>query len=235
MGRYASRSKFCEVVLNGEYMGVYVLFEKIKRDVNRVNIKKLEAPDTSGNALTGEYIIKIDKIDGENNSGWYSNYLPYAQSPNKVLYQYHYPKPDEIVAQQKSYIQNKIFAFETIMKYSTNISDSATGYLKYINSDSFVNFILVNEITKNVDAYRLSTYLYKNRDDIDPRIYACPVWDFNLGFGNANYYDGWKTDEWQLEYLTDYTTNQSGEYFLTPFWWRKLFDDTKFRNKMYKR
>ena len=42
MGRYASRSKFCELVLNGEYMGIYVLFEKIKRDANRVNIKKME-------------------------------------------------------------------------------------------------------------------------------------------------------------------------------------------------
>ena len=76
MGRYASRSKFCEVVLNDEYIGVYVLLEKVKRDANRVNIKKLEPPDISGDALTGGYIIKIDKTDGENNDGWYSTYLP---------------------------------------------------------------------------------------------------------------------------------------------------------------
>lgn len=56
MGRYASRSKFCEVVLNGDYVGVYVLLEKIKRDANRVNIKKLEAPDTSGYAVTGDML-----------------------------------------------------------------------------------------------------------------------------------------------------------------------------------
>lgn len=235
MGRYASRSRFCEVVLNGEYVGVYVLLEKVKRDANRVNIKKLEVPDTAGTALTGGYIIKIDKTDGESNDGWYSNYLPYPQSSFKTFYQYHYPKPENIVEQQKSYIQQSIFNFETIMYYSNNISDPATGYPKYLDVDSFVDFVLVNETAKNVDGYRLSTYLYKNRDDINTKIFAGPVWDFNLGFGNANYYDGWTTTGWEIEYLTDYINNQSGEYFLTPFWWKKLYNDNYFRNKVYAR
>ena len=235
MGRYASRSKYCEVVLNGEYIGVYVLLEKVKRDANRVNIKKLEAPDTAGTALTGGYIIKIDKTDGENNDGWYSNYYPFSESQYKVFYQYHYPKPDEIVSQQKTYIQNKIFYFETIMKYNSDISDSSTGYPKYIDVDSFVDFVLVNEVTKNVDAYRLSTYLYKNRDDINTKIFAGPVWDFNLSFGNANYYEGWLTSGWEIELLTDFSNIPDGETFLTPFWWKKLYDDINFRNKVYAR
>ena len=235
MGRYASRSKYCEVVLNGEYVGVYVLLEKVKRDVNRVNIKKLEPPDISGDALTGGYIIKIDKTDGENNDGWYSTYLPYPQAQYSVFYQYHYPKPDEIVQQQKDYIQNKIFQFETMMSFASNISDTATGYPKFLDTDSFVDFLIVNEVAKNVDGYRLSTYLYKDRDSRNPKIFAGPVWDFNLGFGNADYYDGWLSNGWQLEYLTDYQNIPSGEPFLTPNWWRKLFDDTTFRNKVYAR
>ncbi len=235
MGRYASRSKFCEVVLNGEYNGVYVLLEKVKRDANRVNIKKLEPPDTSGNALTGGYIIKIDKTDGETTDGWYSDYLPFSQTQYKIYYQYHYPKPEDIAASQKLYIKNRIFFFETVMKYNSDIADSATGYPKYIDTDSFVDFILTNEVTKNVDAYRLSTYLYKNRDDINPKIFAGPVWDFNLGFGNADYYEGWKTEGWQIEILTDFQNIPDWESFLTPFWWRKLYDDTNFRNKVYAR
>ncbi len=235
MGRYASRSKFCEVLLNGEYIGVYVLLEKVKRDANRVNIKKLEPPDISGDALTGGYIIKIDKTDGENNDGWYSTYLPYPQAQYSVFYQYHYPKPDEIVQQQKDYIQNKIFQFETMMSLSSNISDSATGYPKFLDTDSFVDFFIVNEAAKNVDGYRLSTYLYKDKDSRNPKIFAGPVWDFNLGFGNADYYDGWLTTGWQLQLLTDYQNMPSGEPFLTPNWWRKLFDDTAFRNQVYAR
>ena len=53
IGRYASRSRFCELILNGEYMGVFVLLEKIKRDKNRVDISKLTEADTTGDALTG--------------------------------------------------------------------------------------------------------------------------------------------------------------------------------------
>jgi hypothetical protein len=234
MGWYASRSKFCEVVLNDEYIGVYVLLEKIKRDANRVNIKKLEPADISSDALTGGYIIKIDKTDGENNAGWLSSYLPFSQAHSQILYQYHIPKPDEIVQQQMNYIQNVIFNYETIMWYSSNIADSITGYPKYIDTDSFVDFVIINEVAKNVDAYRLSTFLYKDRDSKNPKLFAGPVWDFNLAFGNANYYKGCETDGWQLEYLTNYQ-NMSGEWFLTPFWWRKLFDDTKFRNKVYSR
>ena len=149
MGRYASRSKFCEIVLNGEYIGVYVLLEKVKRDVNRVNIKKMEPTDISGDAVTGGYIIKIDKTDGENNDGWYSTYLPYPQSPYAVFYQYHIPKPDEIVQQQKDYIQNKIFQYETMMSLSSNISDTATGYPKFLDTDSFVDFVIINKIKKS--------------------------------------------------------------------------------------
>lgn len=234
MGRYASRSKFCEVVLNNEYIGIYVLLEKVKRDANRVNIKKLDPTDISGDALTGGYIIKIDKTDGENNGGWFSTYLPFQQAHYQILYQYHVPKPDEIVQQQIIYIQNLIFSYETVMKYSSNIADSATGYPKYIDTDSFVDFILINELVKNVDAYRLSTYLYKDRESRNPKLFAGPVWDFNLAFGNADYHAGWMINGWELEYLTD-SQNMSGESFLTPFWWRKLFDDTKFRNKMYAR
>jgi hypothetical protein len=235
MGRYASRSKFCEVVLNGEYVGVYVLLEKVKRDANRVNIKKLEPSDISGDALTGGYIIKIDKTDGENNDGWYSPYLPIPQSQYLVFYQYHYPKPDEIVQQQKDYIQNKIFQYESMMSLSSNISDSATGYPKFLDTDSFVDFVIINEVAKNVDGYRLSTYLHKDKDSRNPKIFAGPVWDFNLGFGNADYYDGWLTTGWQLQFLTDYQNMPSGEPFLTPTWWRKLFDDTDFKNKVYAR
>ncbi len=234
-GRYASRSKFCEVILNGDYIGIYVLLEKVKRDANRVNIKKLEPLDISGDALTGGYIIKIDKIDGENNDGWYSTYLPFPQAPYSIFYQYHYPKPDDIVQQQEDYIQNKIFQFETMMTFGVNISDTATGYPKFFDTDSFVDFFLLNEVAKNVDAYRLSTYLYKDRDSRNPKIFAGPVWDYNLGFGNANYYDGCMTTGWQLQFLTDYQNIPSDEPFLTPFWWRKLFDDNDFRNKVYAR
>jgi len=233
-GRYASRSKFCELVLNGEYMGVYILFEKIKRDANRVNIKKLEPPDTTGDALTGGYIIKVDKKDGENVGGWYSNYLPFSQSEKKIFYQYHYPKPDEIVEQQKQYIQNYILNFETRMK-GTNIADTSDGYPSYIDTDSFVDYLLINEICKNIDAYRLSMFMHKDRESRNGKLVMGPVWDYNLAFGNVNYYLGYQIQGWDIEYITNFNNLAGWENFYAPFWWKTLFEETYFRNKIYAR
>jgi len=84
-GHYAPRTKFCELVLNNEYIGVYVLIEKIKRDDNRVAISELGATDTVGNNVTGGYIIKRDSFTG-GGAGWTSAYS------DSVTYQYHYPK-----------------------------------------------------------------------------------------------------------------------------------------------
>jgi hypothetical protein len=234
MGRYASRSKFFELILNDEYMGVYVLFEKIKRDANRVNIKKLNPADTTGDAVTGGYIIKIDKLDGEGNDGWYSNFLPFPQSDKKILYQYHYPKPEDIVELQKNYIKSFIYAFESAMN-GPYFADTVYGYPKYLDATSFADFILLNEFVKNVDAYRLSTFFYKDRDSRNPKMFAGPVWDFNLAFGNADYYEAYMTSGWVLQYVSDYYNMPDWENFYIPFWWKKLFDETRFRNIIYNR
>lgn len=63
MGHWAPRTKMVELVLNGDYQGVYVLTETIKRGKNRLNIAKMETSDVSGLALTGGYIVRIDVAD----------------------------------------------------------------------------------------------------------------------------------------------------------------------------
>lgn len=234
LGRYASRSKFFELVINGEYKGIYILLEKIKRDANRVNIKKISPSDTTGDALTGGYIIKIDKLDGENNDGWYSYFRPFQQRSNLVFYQYHYPKPNEIIEVQKNYIKSFIYAFESAM-YGPYYSDTTFGYWKYIDVNSFVDYILINELVKNVDAYRLSTFFYKDRDSRNPKLFAGPVWDFNLAFGNANYYEAYTSNGWYLEHVSEYSNIPSWENWLIPFWWKKIFGDYRFKQLVKER
>ena len=225
MGRYASRTRFCEVVLNGTYQGVFVLMEKIKRDDDRVDISKLNPDETSGDDLTGGYIIKIDKQNGSEVEGWTSGY-PAAYAPDKdVRYQYHDPEPSELVEEQKTYIQNYIAAFEDAMAAST-FEDPDVGYPAFIDLDSFVDFFIVNELGKNVDSYRLSTYLYKDKDSNDGALHAGPVWDFNLAFGNADYYDGADVEGFQYDFA------QTGDDFPIPFWWKKLAESEGFREAL---
>jgi hypothetical protein len=220
IGRYASRTRFCELVLNDDYQGLYVLMEKIKRDRRRVDVTEMDTDDTAGDSLTGGYIIKIDKNAGENVDGW--------RSSMGILYQYHYPKADDIVQEQQDYIRRFMNDFEAIMN-QTDFDNSETGYPRYLNIDSFVDHFILNEFCKNVDAYRISAFLYKDRDSKDKLLYAGPIWDFNLSFGKAWFdEDLFVTEGWQV----DYRLYRPWDGFQVPFWWEKLGHDSGFLDKV---
>ncbi len=223
MGRYASRARFCEVIINGEYKGVYTFFERIKRDNNRVAIAGLTPADTSGPALTGGYICSLDWVD---NDGWTSNYPPDPTNPssNTIFYQYIYPKDDEILDVQKTYIQQYVDSFETAL-VSTNFADPLTGWRNYGDEGSFIDYFIMNELSKNVDGYRLSTFFYKEKISDGGKINMGPLWDFNLAWHNANYCNNQNYGGWA--YLI---TNYCQWDF--PFWWRRLNEDSTFQNNV---
>lgn len=231
MGHYSSRFKFCEVVLNDDYVGVYVLLEKIKRDKNRVDIKKLEPADSTGDALTGGYIVKIDKFDGENNDGWISPFPPFEGAWQRIPYQFHYPKPDSITPVQKFYIQNYISDFEALM-YSGNYNQPDSGYYNLIDMKSAIDYTLINELAKNVDSYRLSFFMYKDRNSINDKLFFGPIWDYNIAFGNADYYEGGYSDGWMMNFLNSNMEFLYYDNFQVPFWWKKIFNDTAFQNSV---
>jgi hypothetical protein len=211
---WAPRTRFCELVLNGSYQGVYVLTEKIKRDGGRVDIAK----SNPTNPAESGFIIKIDKSTGIS-GGWVS-----ARQTN---YLYHYPNLTDISAAQKTYIQNYFANFERVMQ-STQYADSLTGYPKYLGINTFINFILLNELARNVDGYRISTYLHKDRDSINGHLKAGPVWDFNIALGNANYCEGQSTSGWAW----DFNVVCPADGLKVPFWWTKLAEEPAFRKKM---
>ena len=231
MGRYASRARFCELILNGQYACVYVLFEKIKRYKGRVNISKMEPSDSTGDALTGGYIVKIDKTDGAEHEGWYSGFLPFTGAAYRVLYQFHYPKAEDLVWPQRGYITRFIRDFELAM-YLQTFNDPVVGYPRWLDVGAFVDYVLINELSKNVDAYRLSTFMYKDREARGGKIVMGPVWDYNLGFGNSNYHRGAATDGFHIAYMSDSLAFRKGEPFLGPFWWKRIFDDPPLRSQM---
>jgi hypothetical protein len=240
LGRYGSRTRFVELVFryevlqNGEptfiydYQGIYMLGEKIKRDNNRVNISKLEPTELSGDDVTGGYILKIDKSSGNSGAGFISAHRPNWRSGNQVIeLQYEYPSYDEIANEQKAYIQSYVRKFEDVLA-STTYDDKVNGYAKYIDVDSFIDFLIVNEVSRNVDGYRLSTFLYKDKESDDGKLTMGPVWDFNLAFGNANYCSGSNTSGWAYDFNSICPT----DFWLVPFWWQRLLSDKNFKNKL---
>lgn len=239
MGRYGPRTRFCELVIKKDtviggvptttmgYKGVYMLTEKIKRDKNRVDINKLNPDEISGDDLTGGYMLKIDKSTGDSGEGFESKIAPPNASWQKIGFQYEEPAYDEIVQEQKTYIQSFIHSFEAALK-SSDYKDETKGYARYIDPDSFVDFMIVNELSRNVDGYRLSTFMYKDKDSKGGKLVMGPVWDFNLGFGNADYCNGYLTTGWAYKF-NDVCSNDT---WLVPFWWSRLLSDPAFKERL---
>ena len=231
MGRYTTKTEFVELTINYEYKGLYIFMEKLKRDKNRIDISKLENADIDEELISGGYIIKIDKSDMEDGS--YTDYNSFQSQFDvfgnengdiRINFNYEYPKPGEIHANQKNYIKNYFYEFESSLA-SNNFKDPINGFRKYIDEDSFIDFFILNELSNNVDGYRLSTYLQKDRNE---KLVIGPIWDFNLSFGNADYCGGERYDVWCFKF----NERCLGDYWNVPFWWNRLLDDEKFVDKL---
>jgi hypothetical protein len=166
MGNYTPRTRFCEVIINGEDKGVFVLTEKIKRDKNRVNITKLTPDDNEGTSLTGGYILVM-------NNG----------------FEIDYPSIEDITPAQLNYIRDY---FAKSQKVITN--DPVNGYKKFFEENSLVDYIIVSELSMNCDAYLRSCYLYKDNDAIDSRFKFGPFWDYDVAwyYYDNQLFDQWK-------------------------------------------
>lgn len=221
MGRWASRVRYVELILNNEYQGIYLLAEKIKRDSSRVNISRLLPIDNSGIELTGGYIFSLDK--GAN--GWFSSYpTPGSTNLTPRQFSYVYPKVADITPQQKNYIKQTVDEFESTLN-GPNFQNPSTGVRKHADLSSFIDFFILNELSRNVDGYRLSSYFHKNKNLTDGRIKAGPIWDFDLAFKNADYCDGSLVSGWAYKF--NYVCPGDGAG-LIPFWWDRLMLDTAF-------
>ncbi|MCF8365995.1 MAG: CotH kinase family protein [Bacteroidales bacterium] len=225
MGEYCTRTVFCEVILNGDYQGVYVMMEKIKKDQNRVNIATLKPDEILGDDLTGGYIVRVDKIDSDfqmNVDGWLS--VPDPPYPNAmhIIFQYYYPASDELVSAQKAYIRNYISDTENTLT-GDDFNDPDLGYNSYLNTGSFVDQMLLNELSKEVDKYRYSTYFFKEKDSDGGKLFAGPAWDFNLGYANVDYWQpGVEISGWV------YPMVEPVDWGIM-FWWKRLMEDSYFK------
>ncbi len=223
LGHYSPRCKFVELFIDNEYQGVYVLMEKIKRDKNRVDVAKLTTDEVADEDIEGGYIIKVDKTTGSGGEGWHSRYYNYYNS-GKTYFQYEYPKQENINEVQKEYIQEYVKLFEKALH--DNNFDEEKGFRTLADEQSFIDFFIMNEFAKNIDGYRLSTFMYKDKNGL---LNVGPLWDFNLAYGNGNYYDGESFSGFQ------YRANLGNDGNQIPFWWDVLLENEGFKGKLRNR
>jgi hypothetical protein len=223
MGHYSVRTRLVDVVINGKYEGIYLFGEKVKRDKNRVDIKKLTPDEISDIDLTGGYIFKTDYANSYDS--WVSDYSPVDHPDYETRFVYYYPKWDVIADEQKVYIKEAVDAFQAAM-HQDNFADT---YADYIDVTSFIDYFLISEVSRNIDGYKKSRYYYKDRDDINNLFFAGPVWDFDWAWKNIydcaetrnTYGAGWS-----------YKTNDCIRTYM-PGWYVRLLQDDNFANMVH--
>ena len=229
MGHYAPRTRHCELVVNGSYQGIYVLTEKIKRDKNRVDIATLDVYESSGDDVSGGYIFKTDYYSDDNS--WISSFPPATRPDRTVRFVYSYPKADEINDPQKEYIQFYVNSFEEVL-HGSSFKNSQTGYSAYIDVDSFRDYFILSEVSRNVDAYKKSRFLFKDKESKGGKIHSGPPWDYDWA---------WK-DIWDCHMFTNtdgsgwaYEVNDCDVWPVPPVYMTRLLQDDHFANRIKQR
>ena len=226
MGNYSPRNILCETFVDSAYQGIYVFCEKLKRDHNRVNIAKLTLQDNTGDSVSGGYILQQNIWDASNS--FQSNYSPIDHPGLDVHYLYEYPAFDSITPAQKTYIASYIDSLETAL-YSSNFSDSAAGYRKYLDTKSFIDYFLVNELSRNNDGFKKSVFFNKNRYSKGGKFKAGPIWDFDWAwkdlYGCSMFFNS-NGSGWAYLINDCATDNNSNGYYV------RLLQDTTFCNEL---
>ncbi len=184
MGRFAPRSVFVELFLrqgapapvDEEYRGLYLATERISRGAGRIDLprSRRRPGEESG------FIMKLDWLDPDTREVHFT-----TPGGERVILVY--PSAKDVTEEQLSYFKGYIEDFEDALATDT--------YSDFIDVESWVDTMILQELAKNVDAYRSSTYLYKFPGG---ELHLGPVWDFNQAYGNASYdqnaslVEGWR-------------------------------------------
>jgi len=190
---------------------------------------RLESHENTGDELSGGYIFKTDYYGSGDH--WKSQYSPALRPEAPVYFVYEYPGPDEITLAQKSYIRSYVDAFEQAL-YGSNFTDYSTGYKAYLDLKSFRDYFILSELSRNVDAYKKSRFLYKDRESRGGRIYSGPAWDYDWA---------WK-DIWDCHMFANtdgsgwaYRVNECDVWPVPPVWMIRLLEDEHFANRLKRR
>lgn len=197
--------------LNNKYQGTYLLGEQIKLEKNRLkiqpinNIKEDINKDGKTDIKDGGFIFEINRREDEAYNFRTTHDVSISLKD-----------PDEVGPKTQARIKSIIQTAEDAL-FSKNYKDPNKGYAKYFDVDSLVDWYIINEFSKNVDsAWYSSIYLYY--DPSDEKIHFGALWDYDLGFGNVNYNDCFKTEKF---------------YIMTrSVWFSRLFLDPAFKAKV---
>lgn len=194
-----------------DYLGLYVLEEKIKPGRNRVNLGEAPTGNTRAGSHDG-FLFKMDHVDpGE--KGFFT--------AGGLHFLHVHPKERDITAEQSAWLVNYLTQFERALR-SRAFADPNEGYVRFLDVDAFIDYYWLVEMSKNVDGFRFSAFLQLNRGG---KLKMGPIWDWDQSFGNANFYGGDSPVGWYWPHIRDTEIN----------WFARLNQDPQFRRRQIQR
>ena len=203
---YTPKGEYAEVFLNDEYNGTYLITQKVEVKSNRLNL-----PDNG-------YLVEIDQDYRLDADDVFFKPTIFTQKHNENVFNIKEPSVDYNTAAFdliKDYINN----FEAAL-FGANFKDAQTGYQAYIDLPSFIDWYLVQEIAKSVDAKYYSSIYFNYIPGPGGKIKMGPLWDFDLSYGNVDYAN------------SQYT---NGFWIKENPWYKRLFEDPAFESEVKER
>lgn len=226
LGRWAPRTRFVETFVKsggaaleaGHYAGLSVLTERIKVASNLLALTPLKSSDVTAPAVTGGYLLKFDPKD-EDEFGWVTGRgfpLDEGISSGTMLVVAS-PKADDLAPAQRDYIQSYVQDFEDALFTDRENGWDSRRYLDYIDLASWVDFHLLQVLTKNPDGLARSAYFHKDRGG---KLKAGPVWDFDRAMSSTDA----RSERWD-----EWNAPENSAALWEHGWWGVLGRDPAFR------
>lgn len=176
---YMPQCEFVEVYLNGSYNGVYLLVERIDAENDAF---AMDEPISMEN-LNGDCFFEKDISGKADEMSDIVFECPYWANQSKDCFVLQYPElsGEAEIAEVVNYLNNYMIRVDNAI-----MGRSDEPYTQYVDVDSWVDFIIMQEISKNVDGnLKTSCYMYKRAGD--DKIYMATLWDFDIAYGGASW------------------------------------------------
>jgi hypothetical protein len=205
--RFAPKLRFVDFILDGDYLGTYAIGERVKIDPGRLDLPKLRPHMQREYELTGSYVLEVNAQDKRNPD---EIIFETSKVRRNTFFSIKQPGAHNLSPEAFEYIKDYVNRAEDAL-FSPHFKDPEIGYRAYLDVPSFIDWYLVNELYKNVDArFYTSVYLFKPRGE---KLHMGPVWDFDIGAGNVYYLNCDDPEGWHV---------------IDSAWMRRLFEDEAF-------
>ena len=168
-----------EVVINGDYRGLYFLTESIRVESDRVNIQELDDNETDASIISGGYLIELDNYDEDNQIRMEEK----GQAPGfKDMLRITFDTPEEYSDLQRMFVNDQFVAMNDA------IGENSDRLWSYMDLDDAARYYIVEEVMSHTESYHGSTYMFRDRG-ANQKWHFSPLWDFGNGFsGSSNNY-----------------------------------------------